>query len=178
MSPTEIFSEPPVLANQTHILENQENLTTNQKVIKQNQADILKNQEKRSFILKNQEVILKNQEVITNNQEKFDSVLKKQETILKNQTRIPILRPARPHGSRRDQDPELHRKFGRDALLAPSRVLPHHAPNQLAKNFRNPRSSQPRLPPPKQLEPLAMPADEGLRLNNHQRRSPVEQLRP
>src|SRR4029077_16309352 len=62
--------------------------------------------------------------------------------------------------------------------LAPGRVLLPHAHNQLAKIFRNPRSSQPRLPPPKQLEPLAMPADEGLRLNNHQCRSPVEQLRP
>jgi hypothetical protein len=93
-------------------------------------------------------------------------------------SRITILRPVRPHSARRNQDPELHRQFCCDALLAPGRVLPHHAHNQLAKNFRNPRSSQPRLPPPKQLEPLAMPADEGLRLNNHQCRSPVEQLRP
>jgi hypothetical protein len=42
----------------------------------------------------------------------------------------------------------------------------------------NPPSSQPRLPPPRQLEPLAMPADEGLQLHNHQCRSPVEELRP
>jgi hypothetical protein len=93
-------------------------------------------------------------------------------------SRIPLLRPVRPHRSGRNQDSELHRKFGCDALLAPGRVLLHHAHHQLAKIFRNPRSSQPRLPPPKQLEPLAMPADEGLRLNNHQCRSPVEQLRP
>jgi ATP-dependent Clp protease ATP-binding subunit ClpA len=73
--------------------------------------------------------------------------------------RITILRPVRPHRSWRNQDPKLHGHFCCDALLALGRVLLHHSHNQLANVFRNPRSSQPRLPPPKQLEPLTMPAD-------------------
>jgi hypothetical protein len=45
-------------------------------------------------------------------------------------SRIPILRPVRPHGSGRNQDPQLHRQFGGNALLAPGRVLLHHAHHQ------------------------------------------------
>src|SRR5260370_17338493 len=74
-------------------------------------------------------------------------------------SRITLLGPVRPHRSWRNQDPKLHRQFCTPALLPPGRVLLPHAHNQLAKSFRNPRSSQPRLPPPKQFEPLAMPAD-------------------
>jgi len=93
-------------------------------------------------------------------------------------SRITIVRPIRPHRSWRNQDPELHRQFRCDAFFAPARVLPYQAHNQLAKIFRDPRSSQPRLPPPKQLEPLALPADEGLRLDNHPCLPPVAQSRP
>ena len=45
-------------------------------------------------------------------------------------SRIPILRPVGPHRSWRNQDSELHLKFGCDALLTPCRVLLHHTQNE------------------------------------------------
>lgn len=56
-------------------------------------------------------------------------------------SRISILRPVRPHRSWRKQDPEFHRQLCCHALLAPGRILLHHAHNQQAKVFRNPRPS-------------------------------------
>ena len=75
-------------------------------------------------------------------------------------------------------DTELHRQLGRHASLPPGRILQRHPGDELADVFRQARPANPRLPLPEQLETSAMPADKGLRLDDHQRALPVEQLRP
>ena len=84
----------------------------------------------------------------------------------------------RPHGARGNMDTELHRQLGRHASLPPGRILQRHPGDELADVLRQARPANPRLPFPEQLETSAMPADKGLRLDDHQRALPVEQLRP
>ena len=60
-------------------------------------------------------------------------------------------------------------KFGYDPRSAPGQVLPGHAANQLsdfAFEQRTSTSPSSRFPAPIQPESLAMPADDGFRLDN------------
>src|SRR5262249_17370230 len=67
-----------------------------------------------------------------------------------------------------------------DAWCAPQRVLSTHSLNQLTEMVRNGWASWPpvmALPRPEQPEGVAMPRDDGVRLDDDQRRSPVAQMR-
>jgi hypothetical protein len=58
--------------------------------------------------------------------------------------RISIVRPVRPHRTGRYQDPQLHRQLRRYTLLAPGRILPHHAPQSIGED-----------PPESEVVPIA-----------------------
>jgi hypothetical protein len=87
-------------------------------------------------------------------------------------------RPIGPHGVWGNIDTEFHRQFCCDARLPPSRILPCHTDDELADVFRQARPANPRFPLPEQFETVAVPADERLRLDDHQGTPPIEQLRP
>ena len=67
-------------------------------------------------------------------------------------------------------------QFRQDPWCAPGRILMGHAANQfpdLAIDARPSRFAGARLPPPIKFETLAMPADDGFGLHDHQRGAPV-----
>ena len=74
--------------------------------------------------------------------------------------RITLARPVGAHGPRRHLNPQLQGKLRGYPLLSPGRVLFRHPHDQLAHVLRQPWSSHLRLPPPKQMETFAVPADE------------------
>jgi len=67
-------------------------------------------------------------------------------------------RPIGPHCAWRNKDTQLHRNLCCHARLAPSRILLCHLYNEFADVLRNSGPASLRLPFPKQLETLAMPA--------------------
>jgi hypothetical protein len=79
-------------------------------------------------------------------------------------------------GVRRDPDSDFQFQFVSDALLSPRRILRGHPPDQLAEFLGQARSSRRlRLPTPELPESFAVPADEGIRFDYHQRHPPIEQ---
>ena len=73
-----------------------------------------------------------------------------------------------------DVDPELH-ELTVNAWRSPQRILLRHRPNQgagIGGDGRLPVASA-TLPCPEQAEALAMPCDDGLRLHDHDGRSPI-----
>ena len=66
-------------------------------------------------------------------------------------------------------------EFAMDARSTPTRVGEAHLPDQIA-NFRRYRwatFATPTLPSPIEAKSLAMPGDDGLRLDKDQRRTPI-----
>src|SRR6266566_7107234 len=61
---------------------------------------------------------------------------------------------------------------------APGRILQRNPDDELADVLSQSRPANPRFQLPEQLETSSMPADKSLRLDDHQRALPVEQLRP
>ena len=66
-------------------------------------------------------------------------------------------------------------QFPMNARSAPARVGEAHLTDQIANfcRYRRAAIGTPTLPPPIKLKSLAMPRDDGLRLDNEQRRSPI-----
>jgi len=88
--------------------------------------------------------------------------------------RSPVLSPASFDGSSRGhQNAELHIKFRRHPHLSPSRVLACHPHNQFTNLTRQGWSAWLRLPAPEKPEPLPMPTDDGVRLDDHESTLPV-----
>jgi len=67
-------------------------------------------------------------------------------------------RPIGPHCAWRNKDTQLHRNLCCHARLAPSRILLCNLYDEFADVLRNSGPASLRLPFPKQLETLAMPA--------------------
>jgi len=93
-------------------------------------------------------------------------------------TVIPLPRPVLADGSGRQENAQLQPKLGSYAHLAPSRILPPHPCNQFANLTPQRRPAWTRLPAPEQLETLSMPADQGIRLYDHESIFPVTQPGP
>lgn len=67
-------------------------------------------------------------------------------------------------------------QFRSDPFLAPRRIRTSHGDNQLLKIQGEWWSAaRPRLPPPKEVEPFAMPADQRRRFHDRKHGSPVDQ---
>ncbi len=81
------------------------------------------------------------------------------------------------HRARRNPDPEFELQLVGDAFLAPGRILHAHLPDQDLKTLGQERSPRRfRLPTPKEPEAFAVPPDECIRLDIHQRIRPLEHL--
>jgi len=80
-----------------------------------------------------------------------------------------------PVNRRLGDDVAQERELGLDARRSPKRVLARHSTNQLANLSFDPRASgfPLRLPSPKELEALAMPSNNGVRLDDEQDRTPT-----
>lgn len=91
---------------------------------------------------------------------------------------IRLIRPVLPDSAGRDLDAKLERELSGHSHLATRRVLARHTGYQFAYFPWQRRPARSRLPAPEQLEALAMPADQGLWLNDHQSIFPLEQPRP
>src|SRR6266550_3507570 len=70
-------------------------------------------------------------------------------------------------------DTQLHRQLRGHARLSPSRILLCHLHDEVADVLRNSWPTSLRLPFPKQLETLALPADQGLGFDNDQGLFPI-----
>jgi hypothetical protein len=88
----------------------------------------------------------------------------------------------RPHGpeissdgARRDRQSERQESFMRDAFLAPGRVRPGHGDDQPLQVSRNRRPAGPGLPSPEEPPAQAVPADQRVRLDDREQRTPVQQ---
>jgi hypothetical protein len=89
----------------------------------------------------------------------------------------PSLRLGRPIGAHctwRNIDTQLHRQLCCYTCLSPSRILLCHLHNKFADAFRKSWPTSLRLPFPKQLETLAMPANQRLGFDDDQRRRPED----
>ena len=67
-------------------------------------------------------------------------------------------------------------EFSVDARRSPERAVAAHSADQFASLDRYPGATPTTLtgcPPPEEAEALAVPTDDGLRLDNHQGRAPV-----
>jgi hypothetical protein len=83
-----------------------------------------------------------------------------------------------PDRSRRDSDAELHEQLGGHPLLAPCPIRGCHHRNELLQVRWNRRPvSRARFAPPEQLEPVSMPSNERLRLDDGQQTPLVEEPR-
>ena len=87
-------------------------------------------------------------------------------------------RPIGAHRTRRNVDTQLHRKLCCHARLSPSRILLCHLHDEFADVLRNSWPTSLRLPFPKQLETLAMPANQGLGFDDDQGLFPIAEARP
>jgi hypothetical protein len=83
-----------------------------------------------------------------------------------------------PDRSRRDSDAELHEQLGGNPLLAPCPIRGCHHRNELLQLRWNRRpASRARFAPPEQPEPVSMPSNERLRLDDGQQTPLVEEPR-
>jgi hypothetical protein len=82
-----------------------------------------------------------------------------------------LRRPIGPHCAWRHLDAKLQREFIRHSCLPPGFL--YHPHNKLANVPRQTRPPRSGLPAPEQLESLAMPADQRVGLDDHQRIFPV-----
>ena len=79
--------------------------------------------------------------------------------------------------SRRNSDAKFKQKFVGNPFLAPGRILAAHLPDQFSQGFWQRRTPAPaRFPAPKYPKRCSMPFDEGFRLDDHERASPVKEL--
>src|SRR5271165_4639765 len=93
----------------------------------------------------------------------------------------PSLRFGRPIGAHRtwrNIDTQLHRQLRCHTRLSPSRILSCHLHDELADVLRKSWPTRLRLPFPKQLETLAMPANQGLGFDDDQGLFPIAEARP
>ena len=79
--------------------------------------------------------------------------------------------------SGRDPDAQLEKKLIRNPLLTLQWVLAGHPADQTFEFLRDGGPAHSRLPPPEHPEALAVPANQGFRLNNGQRVFPVKKPR-
>jgi hypothetical protein len=80
--------------------------------------------------------------------------------------------------SRRDSDAELHEQLGGNPLLARCPIRGRHHRNELLQLRWNRRpASRARFAPPEQPEPVSMPSNERLRLDDGQQTPLVEEPR-
>ena len=78
--------------------------------------------------------------------------------------------------TRRHPQTERQQQFCRDPLLAPRRIGASHGGYQLLEIRRYRWTARCRgLPPPEEAESFAMPTDQGVRLHDRERGSPVDQ---
>src|SRR5215471_16068873 len=87
-------------------------------------------------------------------------------------------RPIGTHCPWRNADTQLHRQLRGHARLAPSRILLCHLYDDFADVLRKSWPTNLRLPFPKQLETLAMPANQGLWFDDYQGLFPLAEARP
>jgi hypothetical protein len=87
-------------------------------------------------------------------------------------------RPIGAHCAWRNIDTQLHRKLRCLARLAPSRIPLCHLYDEFADVLRNSWPASLRLPFPKQLETLAMPAYQSLWFDDYQGLFPIAEARP
>ena len=87
-------------------------------------------------------------------------------------------RPIGAHCTWRNIDTQLHRKLRCHTRLAPSRILLCHLHDEFADVLRNSWPASLRLPFPKQLETLAMPANQRLGFDDYQGLFPIAEARP
>src|SRR5499425_379953 len=87
-------------------------------------------------------------------------------------------RPIGAHGAWRNIDTHLHRKLRNHARLSPSWILLCHLYDEFADVLRNSWPTSLRLPFPKQLETLAMPAYQSLWFDDDQGPFPIAEARP
>jgi len=93
----------------------------------------------------------------------------------------PSLRLGRPIGAHctwRNIDTQLHRQLCCYTRLSPSRILLCHLHDEFADVLRNSWPPSLRLPFPKQLEALAMPANQRLGFDDYQGLFPIAKTRP
>jgi len=89
--------------------------------------------------------------------------------------RLPPAHQVFPHAGLTDVDAEFE-QFAVDAGRAPKRILAAHSTNQFSHVFRDRRSARLAVtdfPSPEQPEALAVPGDDGFRLDEDQGRSPI-----
>jgi hypothetical protein len=80
------------------------------------------------------------------------------------------------HGSRRNPDAEFELQLVGDLFLTPGAILYRHLPDQIPDVPGQPWSTRrPRLPPPEEPESFSVPADQSIRLDVHQRATPLEE---
>jgi hypothetical protein len=87
-------------------------------------------------------------------------------------------RPTSAHCAWRNIDTQLHRELRCHTHLAPSRILLCHLYDEFADVLRNSWPTSLRLPFPKQLETLAMPAYQSLWFDDYQGFFPIAKARP
>jgi hypothetical protein len=103
----------------------------------------------------------------------LDVILKKSAPVLRR--RLPPAHDVLAHAGLADVDAEFE-QFTVDAGRSPERIVAAHLPNQLADFFRHrwtPGSATTNLPGPEQPKALAVPANDGFRLDDDQGRSPI-----
>jgi hypothetical protein len=91
---------------------------------------------------------------------------------------LPFWRPIGAHCAWRNIDTQLHRKLRCHTRLAPRRILLCHLYDEFADVLRNSSPASLRLPFPKQLETLAMPASQRLGFDGDQGLFPIAEARP
>ena len=103
----------------------------------------------------------------------LDVILKESPPVLRRW--LPPAYDVLAHAGLADIDAEFE-QFAVDAGRAPERILAAHLPNQLADFFRHRWATglaMTNFPGPEQPEALAVPANDGFRLDDDQGRSPI-----
>lgn len=89
-----------------------------------------------------------------------------------------LARPVGSYRTGRNFDAELQGQLVGDACLSPGWILPNHLGNQKTKADGNAGPPWSRLPLPKELEPLAVPADQGFWFDDDQSIPPIAEPGP
>jgi hypothetical protein len=89
-----------------------------------------------------------------------------------------LARPVGSYGTGRNFDAELQGQLVGDACLSTGWILPNHLGNQMTKADGNAGPPRSRLPLAEELEPLAVPADQGFWFDEDQSIPPIAEPRP